>query len=124
MNHKGLVRFDRQTKKDSFFLYKAYWNPQPMIHIAGKRYAYRPEKVTTVKVYTNCDSVTLYADGQPVATKGGSKVLTFRVTLGENTNLEAVSGNVRDTATLHYTQKPLPQYKLRKGDGNGQNWTK
>ena len=25
MNHKGLVTFDRKTKKDSFFLYKAYW---------------------------------------------------------------------------------------------------
>ena len=124
MNHKGLVTFDRKTKKDCFYLYKAYWNPEPMAHIAGKRYAYRPEKVTTVKVYSNCPQVTLYADGKEVATKTGDKVFTFRVPLGETTHLEAVAGQVRDEAVLHYTAKPLPQYKLGKGDGNGQNWTK
>ena len=26
MNHKGLVTFDRKTKKDSFYLYKAWWS--------------------------------------------------------------------------------------------------
>ena len=94
------------------------------MHIAGKRYAYRPEKVTTVKVYSNCPQVTLYADGKEVATKTGDKVFTFRVPLGETTKLEAVAGRVRDEAVLHYTAKPLPRYKLGKGDGNGQNWTK
>ena len=31
MNHKGLVTFDRKTKKDSFFLYKAYWSDEPFV---------------------------------------------------------------------------------------------
>ncbi len=123
MNHKGLVTFDRQVKKDSFYLYKAHWNPQPMIHIAGKRYAYRPEKVTTVKVYTNCPEVTLYADGKPVGSKSGGKVLTFRVTLGENTRLEAVCADVRDEAVLHFTPDPLSSYKLNKKIAGGGNWT-
>ena len=26
MNHKGVVTFDRKTKKDSFYVYKAYWS--------------------------------------------------------------------------------------------------
>ena len=127
MNHKGLVTFDRKIKKDSFYLYKAYWNKEPMVHIAGKRYAYRPEKVTQVKVYTNCQSVTLYADGQEVATKScsctGGKVFTFRVTLGENTKLEAVSGDVCDEAVLHFTPNPIASYKLNKKIAGGGNWT-
>ena len=123
MNHKGLITFDRKTKKDSFYLYKAYWNPEPMVHIAGKRYEDRPEKMTTVKVYTNCPSVTLYANGKEVATKGGSKVLVFKVKLEEATRLEAVAGNLRDEATLRRTAKPNPAYKLNKKTAGGGNWT-
>ena len=123
MNHKGLVTFDRKTKKDSFYLYKAYWTKAPMVHIAGKRYAFRPEKVTTVKVYSNGKSVTLFADGKKVATKTGDKVFTFRVTLGEETKLEAVCGDVRDEAVLHFTPDPIKSYKLNKKTAGGGNWT-
>ena len=127
MNHKGLVTFDRKTKKDSFYLYKAYWNPEPMVHIAGKRYSYRPEKVTTVKVYTNQNTVTLYADGKEVATKTnpvvGGKVFTFRMPLSEKTQLEAVAGAVRDKTVLHYTDKPVAAYKLSRKTAGGGNWT-
>ena len=123
MNHKGLVTFDRKIKKDSFYLYKAYWNPEPMVHIAGKRYEYRPEKVTTVTVYTNCQSVTLFVNGKKLETKSGGKVLTFRVTLGEGTKLEAVCGDVRDEAVLHFTPNPVKAYKLNKKVAGGGNWT-
>ena len=123
MNHKGLVTFDRKIKKDSFYLYKAHWNKEPMVHIAGKRYDYRPEKVTTVKVYTNCESVTLYANGKKIATQSGGKVLSFRVDLGEETKLEAVAGSVRDEAVLHFTPDPIASYKLSKKIAGGGNWT-
>jgi beta-galactosidase len=122
MNHKGLVTFDRKTKKDSFYLYKAHWNKEPMVHIAGKRYAYRPEKRTTVKIYTNCHRVTLYADGKEVGTKEGGKVLTFQVMLNKDTHLEAVSGDVRDEAILHFTPDPIRSYKLNKKTAGGGNW--
>ena len=123
MNHKGLVTFDRKIKKDSFYLYQAYWTKAPMVHIAGKRYAYRPEKTTKVTVYSNCRTVTLYADGKPVAEKTGDKVFTFRVKLGRNTRLEAVAGGVRDEAVLHYTAVPVSEYKLSKKTAGGGNWT-
>ena len=53
MNHKGLVTFDRKTKKDSFFLYKAYWSDEPFVHLCGSRRSDRSEDTTTIKVYTN-----------------------------------------------------------------------
>ena len=38
-NNKGLITYDRKTKKDAFYIYKAYWNPEPMIYIASRRFA-------------------------------------------------------------------------------------
>ncbi len=58
MNHKGLVTFDRKTRKDSFYVYKAYWSKEPVLHIAGKRFINRTGGSTVVKVYSNLDDVT------------------------------------------------------------------
>ena len=127
MNHKGLVTFDRQTRKDSFYLYKAYWNPEPMVHIAGKRYVNRNQRRTKVKVYTNQPSVTLYANGKAVATMTnsapGGKVFTFRVPLEGKLQLEAAAGQLRDTAEICYVNKPDPAYRLSKKKAGGGNWT-
>ena len=123
MNHKGLVTFDRKIKKDSFYIYKAWWSKEPFVHICGKRFEDRVETITEVKVYSNCDTVTLFANGKEVGTKTGSHVFTFRVhNLGEM-KLEAVSGDLRDTAVIRRVAKPNRSYKLAKDGGNGGNWT-
>ena len=123
MNHKGLVTFDRQVRKDSFYIYKAWWSREPFVHICGKRFIDRVETICEVKVYSNQDSVTLYANGKQVATKTGSHVFTFRVqNLGEM-KLEAVSGDLRDTALIRRVAKPNLSYKLPKDGGSGGNWT-
>ncbi|MBQ4600820.1 MAG: glycoside hydrolase family 2 protein [Oscillospiraceae bacterium] len=123
MNHKGLVTFDRKIKKDSFFIYKAYWTKEPFVHICGRRYINRAEQETTVKVYSNCSRVTLYANGKEVATQEGDKVFTFRLPLNGEVKLEAVAGEQRDEARIRYVSKPDPSYKLGKDGGNGGNWT-
>ena len=123
MNHKGLVTFDRKTRKDSFYIYKAYWTTEPFVYICGRRYVDRPEKETTVKVYSNQPAVTLYANGEKVATQTGDKVFTFTLPLNGEVKLEAVAGDCRDEAVLRYADAPNPAYKLKKGDGNGGNWT-
>ena len=81
MNHKGLVSFDRKTKKDSFYLYKAWWSEEPFVYICGSRYVDRAEEVTTVKVYSNQERVALYANGELVEEKAGDKVFQFQVPL-------------------------------------------
>ena len=123
MNHKGLVTFDRKTKKDSFYLYKAYWNPAPMVHICSKRYVNRPEKMTTVKVYTNCPEVKLLVDGKTFAARTGGKVHTFRIPLEETTRVEAIAGDCRDTAVFHRVDKPDTAYTLSRKKAGGGNWT-
>ena len=122
MNHKGLVTFDRQTKKDSFYLYKAYWSKEPFVHICGSRYVDRPESITTVKVYSNCDRVTLLANGKEIGTLTGDKVFTFKVPIEGEVTLEAIAGDCKDSASIRRVTKPNPAYKMRKGDGKGENW--
>ena len=48
-NNKGLVTFDRKTKKDAFWLYKAYWSDKKFVHITGERYVNRPAGKSTIK---------------------------------------------------------------------------
>lgn len=77
-NDKGLVTYDRKIRKDAFYWYKANWNPEPMVHITSKRYEPRPAGPTTVKVYSNCPTVELLADGKSLGTKSvGEKMVQW-----------------------------------------------
>ncbi len=51
LNNKGLVERDHVTKKDSFYIYKAEWNPTPFVHICGKDYTRKVGRA--IKCYTN-----------------------------------------------------------------------
>nr|WP_300786773.1 glycoside hydrolase family 2 TIM barrel-domain containing protein [uncultured Acetatifactor sp.] len=100
-NNKGLVTMDRKTKKDSYYVYQAYWSKEPMIHLCGRRYAQRAGEDTEIKVYSNQPSVTLYLNGKPVGMKEGSRVFVFRVALEEGFNrITAAAGELRDSMTL------------------------
>ena len=113
MNHKGLVTFDRKTRKDSFYLYQAYWTKDPMVHINGRRYAQRAGETTEVKVYSNQDCVTLYLNGKEVGTQQAHRVFHFTVALAEGFNtLLAVAGSAKDSITLEKVEKEPACYTL------------
>jgi beta-galactosidase len=61
-NDKGLVTYDRKTRKDAFFYYKANWTTAPLVYIASRRYTPRAVDTVPVKVYANVDSVQVYVD--------------------------------------------------------------
>ena len=63
INTKGLVTFDRKTRKDAFYYYKAQWTTEPFIHLTGKRYVDRAYSVMDVKAYTNQPKALLSVNG-------------------------------------------------------------
>lgn len=121
MNHKGLITFDRKTKKDAFYLYKAYWNKKDQfVYIAGRRYEKRSGKKQTITVYSNLPEVTLYQNGKPVGTKKGEHVFKFDITLEAENKLEAKAGAYTDHCTIFHTAQEPKEYYLEKGDSS--NW--
>ena len=121
MNNKGLVTYDRKTKKDSFYLYKAFWNKEPMVHLASKRYVYRCEDETKVLVYSNFDKVSLYVNGELFEEKEGYRVFEFKVPLNGKLELRAVAGDLEDTSVIEKVEKPYKDYILE-SDGGVANW--
>ena len=125
-NNKGLVTFDRRIKKDSYYVYKAYWSSDPFVHLCGKRYAQRTADEITVKVYSNQPSVTLTVNGVELETKHGSKVFVFEHVLlkdGWNT-LIARSGSCTDSMTVEKVKEANPSYVLIDDDDGeyATNW--
>jgi beta-galactosidase len=116
VNHKGVVNFDRKTKKDAFYLYQAWWSKEPFVHLCGSRYVDRPEEITQVKVYTNQEAVALYIDGILWKEEQGSHVFCFDVPITGEHILEARIPNtpLADTITIRKTASPNPSYEMQK----------
>ncbi len=124
MNHKGLVTFDRKTKKDSFYLYKANWSKESFVHICSKRYVERCESTTTIKVYSTEKTVRLMVNGKSFGEMTrDDHVFTFRVPLTGDIHVEAIAGKVSDNASFRKVEKPNESYKLRKvKNAQKSNW--
>ena len=124
-NNKGLVTMDRKTKKDSYYIYKAYWNPEPMVHLCGKRYAQRAGKETEIKVYTNQESVTLYMNGNQIETLiPQDHIARFIVNMKDGFNIFMVDAcGMKDTMTIEKVEKEPEIYTLPgTQEGGAQNW--
>jgi beta-galactosidase len=63
INEKGLVSYDRQTRKDAFYFYRANWSSEPTLHMVGRRYVDRAYAVNDVKAYSNAAEARLSLNG-------------------------------------------------------------
>ena len=122
MNHKGLVTFDRKVRKDSFYLYKAWWSKEPFVHLCGARRVYRSEEETVIKVYTNQPVVSLYLNGELVDQKSGDRIFEFCVGLEAESNIRAEAGVCKDEIVLYRTKTEKEEYRLQKQSKKSQNW--
>ena len=101
LNDKGLVERDHVTKKDTFYLYKAWWNQTPFIHICGKDYTKKTSR--TIKCYTNGNGTfTLYVNNTSVATATASNyIVEFTAQNFNNGDVITVgNGAINDTFTF------------------------
>ncbi len=112
-NNKGLMTIDRKTKKDSYYIYQAYWTKAPMVHVCGRRYAQRAGETTQIRVYSNQPAVTLWLNGEKAGEQSADKVFVFEVALKDGFNtVVAEAGGVRDSITLEKVEKEPAIYVL------------
>jgi beta-galactosidase len=101
MNQKGMLTWDRQPK-DVFYMYKANWNPEPMVYIASRDWTHRtgtdpeaafgagPVPVTQpVDVYSNLDRVELFVNGRSLGAVEPDDVqkASWQVPFGDGDNV-------------------------------------
>ena len=111
-NDKGLVTYDRKTRKDAFYFYKANWSEEPVVYLASRRFTERTSATTDVKVYSNNDTVELSMNGvsQGSCTNDGNGVFIWKnVQLSPGTNhvtAQAVIKGRTVTDACDWTLKP------------------
>jgi len=67
INTKGLVTFDRRTKKDAYYFYQAAWRTDaPILHLAQRHYVDRAYRVVDVQAFSNAPSAVLTLNGNPI----------------------------------------------------------
>ena len=120
MNQKGLLTWDRRPK-DVYFLYKANWNPAPLVHIASHEWTVRSGTMDTrgrvaaqpLDVYSNLGRVELFVNGvsQGVRTPDDVRKASWSVVFQPGDNLVEARGEadgvpVSDQLTIH--MEPVP----------------
>ncbi len=122
-NQKGLVTFDRTLRKDAFYLYKAAWNKgESFVHLCGKRYGNRCEAETEIKVYSNCESVSLYVDGALIGTQTGKTVFRFSIPLVGEHLIRAEGKDCADSMVIRRVSEPDGSYIFNKAASSVTNW--
>jgi beta-galactosidase len=112
-NDKGLVTYDRQTRKDAFYWYQANWTTKPMVYITGHHFTNRLADSFTAKVYANCDSVELSLNGVSQGTRTSTNcIFTWPIHLHSGANrVDAVGkkGSMRVTDSLSWVAPSAEQ---------------
>jgi beta-galactosidase len=126
-NNKGLVTIDRHLKKDAFYLYKAFWSSEPMVHICGKRYAKRTGNSFTIKVYSNMPTLTLFVNNIEIDTKTADHIFIFEnipLPKGTHTIRVTATGEISDIAVFEIVDTIPEHYTLKEdsADTAVTNW--
>jgi beta-galactosidase len=100
INEKGLVSYDRKTRKDAFYFYRANWSKQPTLHLVGRRYVERPYAVVDVKAYSNAQRATLSVN----TAEQGTTTCAGGICMWRAVHLEPGSNVLRATADIDGTQ--------------------
>jgi len=116
----GLVSFDRQTRKDAFFLLRALWNgASPTLHLADKRWADRPAVPQRLTLYASEGlEPVLRVNGDTVALERYAPGIfrSVELMLERENEVEASAGELRDRAVIRCgsdLKRPAPTAPLQ-----------
>ncbi len=103
-NDKGLVTFDRKTRKDAFYFYKANWSAEPVLHIASRRFTPRTDSLTEVKIYSNAVEVELFVNDSSLGKKnvGPDRIVRWpgvKLSAGDNKIRVSAGASLSDECT-------------------------
>lgn len=116
-NDKGIVSYDRKTKKDVFYYYKANGSDSPFAYITSRRFTERTMDKTDIKIYSNCDTVELKVNGVTQGTKKGTSDHIFlwtgvKLEVGKSNTIEAVGTKngtqYKDSCVWNVKPKMIP----------------
>jgi len=98
-----LITYDRNHRKDAFYLYKANWNKkEKTTHLCSKEYTERKEDVTDIVVFTTAPTAKLLINGKHVGTTKTDQYATViwknvKLASGKN-HVEIITPDGNDTA--------------------------
>lgn len=99
----GLVSFDREKFKDTYYLYRTLWNRRDhTLHIAGKNRELRQANRQVIKVYCSQGVPKLTINGDSVVMHNRSQgiFVTDSLTLSGFNTVVATTPTLRDSTTL------------------------
>lgn len=109
VNDKGLVTYDRKTRKDAFYWYQANWSDTPMVHITSRRHDIRRTPGIEVKAYTNADAATLLLNGAEIGTKPAEgRIVRWTAQLRRGPNRIEVRTRDGKSDTVEWSYLPAP----------------
>jgi beta-galactosidase len=111
-NQKGMITWDRKPK-DVYYLYKANWNPDPMVYIATRNWLVRAGErnaSSTMDVYSNLGEITLYVNGEAQKAEKTSdiKKASWQVRLRDGMNRITASGQLNGKT---YSDEVMVEYR-------------
>jgi beta-galactosidase len=125
INDKGLVSYDRRTRKDAFYFYRANWSNEPTLHLVGRRYVDRAYAVIDVEAYSNAAEASLTLNGKSVGdapcVKGICWWRAVRLSPGAN-EMEAtarIAGRTVSDSLRWTLDHPASEVNIKAGDISG-----
>ncbi len=115
-NNKGLVTFDRRTRKDAFYAYQAWLTDEPMLHLCGKEFVNRDGDETEFVVYSNLPEITLTVNGTEYRKQAEDHFFHFTVPQPEGDyTVTASAGDLSEQARFTHVAEPDPSYRFQQG---------
>ena len=111
LNQSGLVTFDRDGRKDAYYMYRARWNSEePTLYIAERRWQTRCDTLQSITLYTSSSSPMLRRENDTlplrrvaagvyradsVVVHGSARIIAVDSLSGQRDSIIIRTGNVR-----------------------------
>lgn len=108
INDKGLVTYDRKTRKDAFYLYQANWADIPVLHLLARRDKERSRDNTVIRYYANVKDVKVTLNHQTLPTAklyGPCAWIIQNVKLRPGSNVIVATGKTEEGKSIKDTME-------------------